>query len=78
VVERDGGLVMQLGPAPEEFALRHWTGNTFAYRTRGEHATGTQPVTFTVSGSRATSVTVGDLDAADGGSAHLGVFTRSG
>jgi CubicO group peptidase (beta-lactamase class C family) len=78
VVERNGALVMQLGPAPEEFALRHWTGNTFAYRTRGEHATGTQPVTFAVSGSRADAVTVGDLDAADGGRAHLGVFTRSG
>jgi hypothetical protein len=70
--------MMQLGPRPEEFPLRHWTGNTFAYVTRGEHASGTQPVTFAVKGSRATSVTVGDLDAAYGAAAHLGVFTRVG
>jgi CubicO group peptidase (beta-lactamase class C family) len=78
VVARDGGLVLQLGPKPEEFALRHWTGNTFAYVTRGERASGTQPVTFAVSGNRVTSVTVGDLDAAYGSAAHLGVFARTG
>jgi CubicO group peptidase (beta-lactamase class C family) len=78
VVVRDGGLVMQLGPAPQEFPLRHWTGNTFAYRTRGEHASGTQPVMFAVAGNRVTRVTVGNLDAAYGASAHLGVFVRVG
>jgi CubicO group peptidase (beta-lactamase class C family) len=78
VVERGSRLVMELGPAPEQFALRHWTGNTFAYRTRGEHASGTRPVTFGVSDGRATTVTVGDLDTAYGVGAHLGVFTRSG
>jgi len=77
VVERAGRLVMELGPEPQEFALRHWTGNTFAYRTRGEHATGTQPVTFGVSDGRAATVTVGDLDTASGVDAHLGVFTRA-
>ena len=77
VVARGDGLVMQLGPKAAEFPLRHWTGKTFAYVTRGERATGTQPVTFTVDGQRATAVTVGDLDAADGATAHLGVFLRT-
>jgi CubicO group peptidase (beta-lactamase class C family) len=77
IVERDGGLVMQLGPEPQEFPLRHWTLSTFAYLTRGERATGRQPVTFTQTDGRVTAVTVGDLDAADGGTAHLGVFRRT-
>jgi CubicO group peptidase (beta-lactamase class C family) len=77
VVQRADGLVMQLGPAPQQFALRHWTGNTFAYRTRGEHASGMQPVTFAVSDGRVTSVTVGNLNTAYGTEAQLGVFRRS-
>jgi hypothetical protein len=77
VVARGDALVMQLGPGPEEFPLRHWTANTFAYATRGERPRGTQPVTFTVGGGRATAVTVGDLDTAYGPTTHLGVFTRT-
>jgi CubicO group peptidase (beta-lactamase class C family) len=77
VVARGDGLVMQLGPGPMEFPLRHWTADTFAYRTSGERAAGTQPVTFTVANGRVGAVTVGNLDAADGGTAHLGVFRRS-
>jgi hypothetical protein len=77
VVARGDTLVMQLGPEPEEFPLRHWTASTFAYVTRGERATGLQPVSFTVGTRTATTVTVGDLDAAYGAGAHLGVFTRS-
>jgi hypothetical protein len=76
-VRDDGGLVMELGPTPQRYRLRHWTGNTFAYRTRGEHASGTQPVTFAVTDGSVTGVTVGNLDTAYGADAHLGVFTRS-
>ncbi len=76
VVERNGGLVMLLGPQSMAFPLEHWTGDTFAYDTVGENASGRQAVTFTVSGSRASEVTVTDLNDAYGADAGLGVFRR--
>ena len=77
VIERDGDLVMQLGPRPMDFTLEHWTGNTFAYDTVGENASGTQAVTFARSGSVASSVTVANLNDEYGADAGLGVFERT-
>ncbi|MFF9274619.1 serine hydrolase [Streptomyces griseosporeus] len=72
VSAQGGELTMQLGPKKQRFALRHYDGNTFSYRTTGENAVGLSGVTFTVdSGGRATKVRVENLD-----TTGLGTFTR--
>ncbi len=76
IVERDGGLVLQLGPEPMEFALEPWTGNTFAYETVGENASGRQAVRFRGNRGQATSVTVANLHDPFGRGSDVGVFTR--
>jgi hypothetical protein len=76
IVARDDELLMVLGPDDLEFPLVHWTGNTFAYRTRGENAAGMQAVEFTVSGSRASSVKVVNLNGGPDATGTLGVFRR--
>lgn len=66
-------LTMQLGPKKQRFALRHYDGDTFSYRTTGELAVGLSGVTFTVeSGGRAGKVRVENLD-----TTGLGTFTRN-
>lgn len=66
-------LTMRLGPRKQRFALRHYDGDTFSYRTIGENAVGLSGVTFTVgSDGRADRVRVENLDANG-----LGTFTRS-
>jgi CubicO group peptidase (beta-lactamase class C family) len=72
IVSKAGRLTLLLGPRPEEFALAHWTGNTFAYLPRGENAVGISAVTFTPgTGGTASSFTVENLNAE-----KLGTFTR--
>jgi CubicO group peptidase (beta-lactamase class C family) len=67
-----GGLRLQLGPKPTEFALRHWDGDTFAYRPI-QPGPDVSAVTFAAgAGGTAAAVTVEDLD--DTG---LGTFTRA-
>lgn len=71
------GLVMRLGPGWIEFPLGHWDGDTFAYETRGENASGRQGVTFRADGDGLVlSFTVEDLDREADGKGSLGVFTR--
>ncbi|MFF2203588.1 serine hydrolase [Streptomyces sp. NPDC058145] len=72
-VTRDnkGKLSMTLGPLKMSFSLRHYTGDTFSYRTRGENAVGLSGVTFHTRSGKATSVTLEHLDAN-----KLGTFSR--
>ncbi|MEV7241769.1 serine hydrolase [Streptomyces sp. NPDC093248] len=65
------GLSMTLGPRGMSFPLKHYTGDTFSYLTRGENAAGLSGVTFHTGSGKATSVTIEHLNA--GG---LGVFRR--
>ncbi|WP_443049374.1 serine hydrolase [Streptomyces sp. HD] len=68
-----GELTMQLGPKKQRFALHHYDGDTFSYRTTGELATDLSGVTFTVgSDGRADKVRVENLD-----TSGLGTFTRN-
>ncbi|MBN6051543.1 DUF3471 domain-containing protein, partial [Nonomuraea sp. RK-328] len=63
VAEEGGGLVMRLGPKPLRLPLRHYAGDTFAYRTPGENSVGLDGVRFTVGADgRAAKVTVANLD----------------
>lgn len=48
VVERQGTLVLHLGPKPEKFTMRHWDRDTFIYQPSGENAIGTSGVRFSV------------------------------
>ncbi|MBL1105008.1 serine hydrolase [Streptomyces sp. 5-8] len=66
-----GNLSMTLGPRKMSFPLKHYAGDTFSYRTRGENAVGLSGVTFHTGSGDSTSVTVEHLDA-DG----LGTFRR--
>ncbi len=70
-------LLMRLGPGHSQFPLRHWDGDTFAYETSGENASGRQAVTFTAdTAGRVLSFVVEDLDRESEGKGSLGVFTR--
>ncbi|MDX2543765.1 serine hydrolase [Streptomyces sp. WI04-05B] len=72
VSAKGDGLVMQLGPKKQKFALRHYDGDTFSYATTGENAVGLSGVTFTVGADgRAGKVRVENLD-----TSGLGTFTR--
>ncbi|MGQ4418377.1 DUF3471 domain-containing protein [Streptomyces sp. SAS_269] len=72
-VTRDNSckLSMTLGPLKMSFSLRHYTGDTFSYRTRGENAVGLSGVTFHTRSGKATRVTLEHLDAN-----KLGTFSR--
>lgn len=48
VVEKDGGLAMELGPKPLVFPLTHWNGDMFTYEPTGEMAAGRSAVSFLV------------------------------
>ncbi|MEU1466131.1 serine hydrolase [Streptomyces sp. NPDC005727] len=69
--DNSGKLSMTLGPLKMSFPLRHYTGDTFSYRTQGENAVGLSGVTFHTRSGKATSVTVEHLDAN-----KLGTFSR--
>lgn len=72
IVRRGGRLFMILGPKGQTYRLRHWSGDTFSWRPRGENATGISAVTFRGGGrGEAASLEVEYLDG-DG----LGTFTR--
>jgi hypothetical protein len=61
VQQRDGALVLIMGPVRREFALRHWDGNVFVFEPGGEMAApgSRSAVTFAPGpGGTAQSVTV--------------------
>jgi CubicO group peptidase (beta-lactamase class C family) len=73
ILDQDGTLVMQQGPHPNTFPLRHWDRDTWIYDPIGESAPGTSGVTFKIGpDGKATQVVVENLDIN-----HLGTFTRS-
>ena len=73
VAERDGELVMTLGPSNMKFRLERWSGDTFSYRPRGENGGGISAVTFAIDReeSKATRLTVENLN-----DSKLGTFVR--
>jgi CubicO group peptidase (beta-lactamase class C family) len=50
VARRGDALVLRLGPAKQEYALRHWDGNVFTFEPSGENANAgsISKVTFTM------------------------------
>lgn len=72
ITARGARLTMTLGPKSMRFALRHWDGNTFSYRPRGENAVGISAVSFRFGrDGRPAAMNVEYLDAN-----RLGTFTR--
>jgi CubicO group peptidase (beta-lactamase class C family) len=70
VVEKDGSLVLRLGPKLAPYPLRHWDRDVFTYQPRGENAGGLSAVTFCVGPDR-TRVVLENLDVRG-----QGTFTR--
>ena len=48
VAEKQGTLVLRMGPKPLEFALRHWDRDAFIYQPVGESAGGPSGVRFSL------------------------------
>jgi CubicO group peptidase (beta-lactamase class C family) len=71
VRERNGRLVLLLGPRSKAFPLTHWDGNTFAIYPSGEMAVGISSVTFSTRADRARTMVVEYLN-----ENKLGTFTR--
>jgi CubicO group peptidase (beta-lactamase class C family) len=72
VVEKEGALLLRMGPKKTSFALQHWDRDVFLYQPAGEMAGGLSGVTFWVGpGRRAMRVVVEDLDLQG-----QGTFTR--
>jgi len=72
VAEKDGGLVLLLGPKKNAFGLHHFDRDVFTYQPTGENAYGLSAVTFTVGADKkAARVVIENLDV-DG----QGSFTR--
>jgi CubicO group peptidase (beta-lactamase class C family) len=72
VREKNGALLLRIGPKMNSFALRHWDRDVFAYQPEGESAAGLSGVTFWVGpGRKATRVVVENLDLRG-----EGMFTR--
>jgi CubicO group peptidase (beta-lactamase class C family) len=73
IVPEGRSLHLLIGPRPEDYALRHWSGDLFAFHPTGENALGITAATFNADpGSpRATSVTLEYYNVTG-----LGTFTR--
>jgi CubicO group peptidase (beta-lactamase class C family) len=72
VEERDGALLLRMGPKRKAVALRHWDRDVFVYQPEGENAGGLSGVAFWVGPDRkAIRVVVEALDAEG-----QGTFTR--
>lgn len=64
ISERDGSLILRLGPERTPFPLRHWNRDVFLYQPAGESAAGLAAVTFTVDQNQnAGSVVLENLNA---------------
>ena len=72
LAEKQGKLVLRLGPQPLEFDLRHWDRDVFIYQPVGESAGGLSGVRFSIDpGGEADRVLVENLNIHGQGS-----FTR--
>jgi CubicO group peptidase (beta-lactamase class C family) len=73
IVAEGASLHLLIGPGPDDYVLRHWSGNLFAFYPTGENAVGITAATFNpgASNSRAASVTLEYYN-----TDKLGIFTR--
>jgi CubicO group peptidase (beta-lactamase class C family) len=73
IVSAARSLRLLIGPRPDDYVLRHWSGDLFAFYPTGENALGITAATFNADASRpaATSVTLEYYNATG-----LGTFTR--
>jgi CubicO group peptidase (beta-lactamase class C family) len=63
IVETNAGLVLNLGPKQDSFALHHFERDVFTYQPIGENAYGPSAVTFTIGADqKAMSLTIENLD----------------
>ena len=63
LVDREGELVLRLGPKPMEFELRHWDRDVYYYQPVGESAGGLAGVRFSIdSRSQADRVLIENLN----------------
>jgi CubicO group peptidase (beta-lactamase class C family) len=63
IVEKDGGLALQLGPKKDAFPLQHFDRDLFTYQPVGENAYGLSAVTFSVGADgKADSVNIENLN----------------
>jgi len=60
--DKDGQLVMTLGPKATKFPLTHYTGDTFFFTTQGEMQTGLSGAVFKLDGQKIVSVTLNAYD----------------
>jgi hypothetical protein len=59
ITAEGGSLHLLIGPGPDDYPLRHWSGNLFAFFPTGENAVGITAATFNVgAGPHARSVTL--------------------
>ena len=71
IVSTGGALHLLIGPRPDNYVLRHWSGDLFSFFPTGENALGITAATFHAGSSAAASVTL-EYYNANG----LGTFTR--
>ena len=63
VAEKDGRLVLKMGPKETAYPLAHWDRDVFTYQPMGEMAAGLSSVTFTIDPQQmATRVMIENLD----------------
>ena len=63
VAEKDGALVLMMGPKKTVYPLAHWDRDVFTYQPMGEMAAGLSGVTFTIGPEQmATRVMIENLD----------------
>ena len=62
ITEKDGGMVLHLGPKKDAFPLQHYDRDVFIYQPVGENAYGLSTVTFTLGADgKGTSVNIENL-----------------
>lgn len=73
VVSEGGSLHLRIGPRPDDYVLRHWSGDLFAFYPTGENALGITAATFNAGAGSppAASLTLEYYNATG-----LGTFTR--
>lgn len=63
VAQKDGALILRLGPKKNAFPLKHWDRDVYLYQPEGENAGGPSAVSFTVRPDRrAARVVIENLD----------------
>jgi CubicO group peptidase (beta-lactamase class C family) len=63
VTEKNGRLILSMGPKPREFALQHWNRDIFTYESESETFVGTSGVFFAMGpDGHASGVTVENLN----------------